>query len=153
MKAALFILPIALLVSCGDHKDAFPKQFAGKWTFDIDSLHGDIERRDLSKAEKDALKVAFGETETNQTCTVTEDGVLRYPQLPSGVHIQLTLVSKTDKGYVFKEQNSMNTSVSEYSLNKLNDGVWTSILLDKAYKPSHPELPNTYWTNRVGGSL
>ena len=144
MKLALIGLFSLLLLGCGK-KEEFPKEFVGTWTFDVESLYKDIEERNLSMEEEKALKYSFGDIEKNQTCTVTEGGIFRYPQLPKGVHIQLTLLSHTEEGYLFKEQNSMNSAVAEYSLNRIEDGTWVSILVSEDLKPIHPDLPNTYW--------
>ena len=97
--------------------------------------------------EEEALKYAFGDIEMNQICTVTKEGIFKYPQLPEGVYIQLTVVSHTEEGYLFREQNSMNPSVSEYSLNRIENGIWESVLVSENLQPLHPELPSTYWTN------
>lgn len=149
----LQIISLALLIFLGcSKKNQFPKEFVGTWAFDQNSLYQDIEERDLPEEQENALKYSFGDIEKNQTCSVTKNGVLRYPQLPEGIHIQLTVVSHTDKGYLFKEQNSMNPSVAEYSLNSIENGVWTSILVTENSEPIHPELPDTYWTNLPVGA-
>lgn len=144
MKSASIAL-IAILFSGCNSTGKFPTEFAGTWTFHVSSLYKEIEEKNLPEDEEKALKFAFGATEKNQTCTVTKQGVFRYPQLPKGVHIQLTVVSRSEIGYVFKEQNSMNPSAAEYSLNQIENGIWKSTLTDRQLEPVHPELPNTYW--------
>ena len=146
MKFSIFSLALILLIGCSK-KNEFPEEFVGTWTFDVNSLYRDIEKKALPEDEEKALKYSFGDIEKNQTCTVTEKGTFRYPQF-EGVYIQLKVVSQTEEGYLFREQNSMNPSVSEYSLNKIENGVWESILVTEDLKPIHPELPNTYWTNQ-----
>lgn len=149
MKFPFHIIFFLFFVSC-DKEEGFPKDFAGNWEFDLDSVYTEIENMELPEDETKALKYSFADIEKNQKCMVSIKGIFKYPQFISGVHVTLKVVSKNEDGYIFSETNSLSPAVTEYSLNIIKDGVWKSVLLDDDFKRLYPKLPNTYWKNKKG---
>jgi len=148
MKIFTLLLSLMSLSSCKKTEN-FPSEFVGVWTSDTNSIYRDIEDRNLPKDDELAMKYSFADIEKNQTCKITKDGRFTFPQLPTGVYIQMTLVSQSKDGYVFKHQNSLNPSVSEYTLDRIKNGTWTSVLITEKMEVIDPASPNTYWHNKT----
>ena len=148
MKNILTLIATLLILSCSQQTKNIPQEFIGSWEYDIESVYKEIDEIFTSDEEKKSMKLAFVDIEKGKLCTVSKKGKLTYPELSGDVYIQLSLVSKTNDGYIFSEKNSLNKEVTEYSLNTFENGIWKSVLLDKEFKRLYPKLPNTYWKKK-----
>ncbi len=127
-----------------------PDEFVGQWVFDGDAAELGIRAMEISAGEKAELQSTFVDVARGSKMSVAKDGRVVFDRGFPADLIRLSVVEVRDDEVVFMTTNSANKGSTQYTLNRIENGLWLSRLLDESFKVVEV-VPGDYWRPVIVG--